>query len=276
MSAGEPRPLAEWLRDAWADPAAGCPPPEAWLADEQAALGAAERERLRVHLAGCPACQSEQELAAAFDAGGGAAGEDVDRVVARLRGPGLREERAMARAGEGNAPPAPVVSLADRRPSRRATWLRLAAAAAVVLGLGLAFQTLYTPAPPAPPSAEVVRGGTIETLAPAGEVGEVPGALRWEGARGARAYRVRIETVTGEVLWQAEVEAETAGGDMTAGMGVPEDVRARMTRAVTYRWTVQALDAAGRILAESEPAAFRATPEPEPPAPAENDGDPQP
>ena len=37
------RLLADWLRDAYADGAAGCPPPEVFLAEELAALTPEQR-----------------------------------------------------------------------------------------------------------------------------------------------------------------------------------------------------------------------------------------
>ena len=274
MSGEATRGLAEWLREAWTDPAAGCPPPEAWLAEEQAALRPEERERLAAHLTGCPACQAERELAAAFDAGGAAEGQgDVDWVVARLRGePSAVPAGRPAAGGSGNEPLAPVVSLAERRRTRSATWLRLAAAAAVVLGIGLAVQTLHVPGPPAPPAQGVVRSGAIEAVAPVGEVGELPRELRWEAVPEARTYRIRIETPARDPLWQGEV---ARADDMTARIDLPEETRARMRRAVTYRWTVEALDARGSVLAASEPVTFRAAPEPEAPQTPEN-GEPRP
>ena len=82
-----PQSLDEWLRAAYADPAAGCPPPEAWLEEELAARLPEERRRLEAHAARCPACAAERDLAQGFDAGPEAAGvhpEDVAFVVSRL------------------------------------------------------------------------------------------------------------------------------------------------------------------------------------------------
>jgi hypothetical protein len=98
-------------------------------------------------------------------------------------------------------------------------------------------------------------------------VGELPRELRWEAVPEARTYRIRIETPAGDPLWQGEVPG---AGDMTARIDLPEEARARMRRAVAYRWTVQALDAQGSVLAASEPVTFRAAPEPEPPHTPEN------
>jgi len=57
-------PLDRALRAAYG-PAAGCPPPEAYLELESGALDPAERSRLEEHAASCPGCAAERELARA-------------------------------------------------------------------------------------------------------------------------------------------------------------------------------------------------------------------
>ena len=77
--------LAEWLRKAYSEAEAGCPPPEAFL--EEAALDAEERRRLDAHADRCPACAAERDLARLFAAKpdeSGVSREDLDFVVARL------------------------------------------------------------------------------------------------------------------------------------------------------------------------------------------------
>ena len=117
-----------------------------------------------------------------------------------------------------------------------------------------------------------MRGGAIEALSPVGAVGELPHELRWQAVSATRAYRIRVETAAGDPFWEAELPG---AGDMTARIDLPAETRARMQRAVTYRWTVQALDAQGSVLAASEPVTFRAAPESEPPQTPTN-GEPQP
>jgi hypothetical protein len=66
---------------------------------------------------------------------------------------------------------------------------------------------------------------------------------------------------------------------MTADIDIPAEARAKMQRAVTYRWTVEALDAAGGVLARSDATTFRARPRPETPAgagPGPQNGEPRP
>jgi hypothetical protein len=249
MSETGPRlSLEDWLRAAYADGEAGCPPPEAYLEAEAGALTPEERRRLDEHADRCPACAAERDLARLFDAGPEAAGvrsEDVAFVVSRLE---------TARRPSGVVVPFPA---AVRQPEARrpAVW-RLAAAALLVLGGGLLFQLSRSGAPslPAPGTATVMRGGEVEAVSPAGEVAGVPAELQWRPRPGASSYRVRLSAVDDTVLWETSVPAPPAR--------LPAEVVRRLNRAVVYVWTVEALDASGARLAASEPVRFRARPAP--------------
>lgn len=239
--------LEEWLRDAYADETAGCPPPEAWLEAEAGALDPEERRALEEHADRCPACAAERDLARLFDAAPDEAGvrpEDVDFVVSRL------EESSPVRRAE----PAPrVVPFPGPRRRNLQPLFRLAAAAVLVLAAGLAFFNLYAPAPPLPaPEEGVVRGSEVEAVAPVGEVDEIPAELRWTPLEQARAYRVRLTAVDDTVLWEDTVAAPPAR--------LPAEVTGRLHRAVVYRWTVEALDASGTRLATSGPVELRVRP----------------
>jgi hypothetical protein len=251
--------LEEWLLAAWNDPAAGCPPPEAWLEAEAAALTAEQRRRLDEHAGSCPACAAERDLARTFDDGpAGMRAEDVAFVVSRLEA-----ASPVGRAEvQGKVVPFPAPAPQVRRPARQSAqsplW-RLAVAAVLVIAAGLAFQLSRPGAPPlpAPPPGgpgAVVRGGEIEILSPREEVAGMPAEFRWEPRAGAASYRVRLLAVDDTLLWQAEVLAPPAR--------LPAEVAERLHRAVVYTWTVEALDAAGTRLAVSEPVRFRARPVP--------------
>ena len=144
--------------------------------------------------------------------------------------------------------------MAGRRRPSRGPWLRLAAAAAVAAGIGLVVQTLYLPSPPAPPSGDALRGGTVEAVAPLGDLAEPPSELRWRAVAGAAAYRVRVETVTGSTLWEARVAGEATRAEL------PALARAGLQRAVRYAWTVEALDRGGAVIGASDGAWFRVRP----------------
>ena len=260
-------PLDEWLRAAYADPAAGCPPVEAWLEEELAARTPEERRRLEAHAAHCPACAAERDLAQGFDAGPEGAGvrpEDVAFVVSRLESAApvgnVRSFREAPRFREARGETAKAVPAAAVPTSRRIesspAW-RLAAAAVLVIAAGLAFQLSRPGAPPlpAPQAGGVVRGGEVETVSPVGEVDALPAELRWTPRPGASSYRVRLSTVDDTVLWEATVPESPAR--------LPAEVSEKLHRAVAYHWTVEALGPAGERLGASEPARFRARPAPE-------------
>ena len=234
-----PRPLADWLREAYAGSEAGCPPPESWLAEELAALTPVERAALERHAATCPACAAERELARAFDE----AGTLAEPTAAPALGPAA-----------GNSRRGEVVPF----PGRAArSVLRLAAAAALVVAAGLTFRAVYSPSPslPPPPGGVVFRGGEVEIIGPAGELQEAPAELRWRSVTGASAYRVRLEAVDGTEIWQNRVT--------TAQVHMPEVIAQRLQPAVSYAWTVEALAVDGHVLARSTPSRFRIAPRPE-------------
>lgn len=263
------RSLDEWLRDAYdskeTSEEAGCPPPEAFLEAETAGLSPEERRKLDEHVARCPACAAERDLARLFDAAPDEAGvrpEDLDFVVSRLERP---EDTSPVRTPSAPSAPNVVPFPGPRRaeapaasPARRShAILRYAAAAILVIGAGLGYRAFQSPDPALPPPeiGGVVRGGEVETLSPAGDVAEVPGELRWEPREGAASYRVRITTVDDTVLW----EMQTPSSQVV----LPREVSTRLQRAVLYTWTVEALDPSGTRLATSEPVRFRVRPSPQ-------------
>jgi hypothetical protein len=242
-----PLTLEEWLRAAYAeDTEAGCPPPEVFL--EAEALSPAERRRLDEHADRCPACAAERDLARLFDASpeeAGVSSQDVDFVVARL------QETSPVRPA-GKVVPFPAAGARPRRMPAQA-W-KLAAAVVLLLGGGLLFRLANPGAPPlpAPEIGGPVRGGEIEALSPMGDTAGIPTELRWNPRPGAARYRVRLLAVDDTVLWETTVPAPPAR--------LPAEVQGKLQRAVSYLWSVEALDASGARLASSETVRFRIRP----------------
>ncbi len=253
--------LDAWLRAAYADPEAGCPPPESFLEEEAEGLSPEERRALDEHAERCPACAAERDLARLFDAAPEDADvrpEDLDFVVSRL------QEAAPAQKPNEviNVVPFPGPRPAAEAPRSRSVSrpiLRFAAAAMLVIGLGLGYRAFQSSGPelPDPGTGGVTRGSEVEAVAPVGEVAEIPTELRWVVVDGAASYKVSITAVDGSVLWEGAVPAPPAR--------VPADVSGRLHRAVVYTWTVEALDRSGARLASSAPVQFKARPEPEGP-----------
>ena len=242
-----PLTLEEWLRAAYIGDKseAGCPPPEAFL--EAAALAPAERRRLDEHADRCPACAAERDLARLFDAGPEAAvsSQDVDFVVACLK------EASPVRPA-GQVVPFPSAGARPRRMPAQA-W-KLAAAVVLLLGGGLLFRLANPGAPPlpAPEIGGPVRGGELEALSPVGDATGIPSELRWNPREGAASYRVRLLAVDDTVLWETTVPAPPAR--------LPAEIQGKLQRAVSYLWTVEALDASGARIASSETVRFRIRP----------------
>jgi hypothetical protein len=238
--------LAEALRQAYEEPGA-CPPPEAYLAEELAILAPEERARLERHAESCPACSAERDLARTFersDALSASESRDVARIARRL------ERRAPGRPrGLAGLLRFPALGGFSKAPA-----FRMAAAAVLVLVIGVAVQTTRSGQPGLPdaPTDSVVRGGEIGVVSPLGDLDELPGELVWEAVAGAVGYRVKLQTVDDTVLWESAVNAPSAE--------LPEEVLSKLHRAVSYGWSVEALDAEGRTLAASASASFRARP----------------
>jgi hypothetical protein len=253
-----------------APPAEPCPLLERLQEYAAGPLAAAERERVRRHLDGCPACAAEVALAAAFFGPVAEADPEVEAVVARLRQrPAVASDPQLVPAPVGSAesplPPAPassgVADLRERRPSghaeRRAPgWRGLALAAGVVLAGGLAFlvgRPAGDPLPP-PPEESTVRGSLVVPVGPLGEAADWPTAFRWEPVREARSYRLTVRTVDDRTLLAVTTEASEH----------PLSPAAAFDRAVTYRWQVVALDERGEVVARSPEVSFRVLPLAEP------------
>ena len=266
LTNGSPRTLDEWLRAAHAPEEIGCPPPEAFLEAEMEGLSPEARRALDEHAERCPACAAERDLARLFDAAPDEAGvrpEDLDFVVSRL------QDAAPARASAPAVPnvvpfPGPrraaPVEATEAPQAPRSRWqshsfLRFAAAALLVIGLGLGYRAFQSPGPdlPDPGTGEVMRGGEVEAVAPVGDVAEIPAELRWVLKDRAASYRVRITAVDGSVVWEDTTS--------TSPVHLPAEVAGRLHRAVVYTWTVEALDPTGARLASSEPVRFKVKPD---------------
>lgn len=257
------------LREALA-PAPGCPP-LAELLDALLAADASPRSaELRAHAAGCAACAAELALAGAFDATPRSAAEaqEIAWVAAQLQPlaaaaptpqPAPKPEMARVLPMAPHAAKRAKLARQMREPS---LWSRWAAAALVVVGLGLVFEWGHRSFAPALPdrtdtlSPDVVRSGEVRLDAPVGVV-EVAGIAElppfaWRPVAGAASYRLEVRDVADELVWQ--------GSSTAAELAAPPELRAKLQTLVTYRWNVTALDAAQSAIGHSAPASFRIEP----------------
>ena len=238
--------LEEWLHDAYA----GCPGRVVPGGGGGSSRCGGRRRRLEEHADGCPACAAERDLARLFEAGEDGGPSRGRGLRGRPAGGGIAGQAGCGGApagAEGRAVPVP-------RSSAGGLVTRLAAAAMVVLAAGLFLQR-FTAAPPLP--APPVRAawcavGRWRLLAPLGDVAAAPVELRWEPRPGAVSYKVR--------LWRWTIRCSGRRPSRRPPARLPAEVAQSLQPAVSYVWSVEALDAQGARLGGSEPARFRVRP----------------
>ena len=214
----------------------------------------------------CPACLAERGMHHTFERAATPStrwlrrlGEErkVARVAERLRSDLADTARLgiqLAPAGgPASAAPAGARSVAAERgrPAPR-LWAPLAAAAALLLLVGLLVPLLM--APPRlgdPADGDVLRSAVIEGLAPDAELAEAPLALRCDDVPGAAGYRFRIETGDGTVV----VEQTTSSPRLELA-----ELRGALRPFVRYTWSVVAVAEDGDEMARSAPVHFLIAP----------------
>lgn len=231
--------LGRWLRRAYRRGGDGACPDLELLLGVATGTAVSPRPKMEDHAATCPACRAEIRLALELLADRpGTAREEaaVERIVARLTGD---DDVVPA------SPPAPV------RPPAAQLW-RWAAAAVVVLAVGVAAQWLHTRAPelPAPRPESALRGAYLEALAPVGDLTAPPAEFRFEASAGAAGgYRISLQRAGGQEVWYQAVDGSPAA--------VSPRLAARLEPAVVFHWWVEALDGEGDRTAVSERVSFR-------------------
>lgn len=226
-----------------------CPPPEVFLAAEWQALGDDERRGIARHLETCPACSAERELARAFDdepAPHAQLDPATEELITRL---------ATERAGGGHeARRGGLLPFRSWSAPRRQTVLGFAAAAVLVLAVGIVLRTGPASLPPLPehPGSETVRGGYLELLAPRGTLAASPEEFSWVTSPEARRYEIVVSTVDDIVLWRQSA--------LRPPVEIASELRGLLQVAVVYSWRVEAYGETETLVAQSDAATFRIAP----------------
>jgi hypothetical protein len=156
-------------------------------------------------------------------------------------------------AAAASAPPELLArGYAAFRPPQALRWWR---SRPVLLGLPLAAAALLAVAllpwgrrNPVIEQPDVqVRGSSIELLSPVGRVAP-PTAFRWTSPIAAGRFRLTVRDEAGAVVHESTSPLEQAA--------VPPGLRP----GARYSWTVEALDAAGEVLARSSSQTFMVVP----------------
>jgi hypothetical protein len=212
-------------------PGKACPPPE----QLESAKG------LR-HAESCAYCRTELELMRVFQT---APRDEEEAAAVRLIADRLRPVAA------------PVIPLPSPwwKQFLTARWLSpvamAAACALIAVAVGLEWRHSRAPGLGGlnPATQEVLRSGSINGIAPAGDIAAAPKEIRWEGVTAAARYSVQLSEVDGHELWSTSTTAPRAE--------VPAAVQSLMVPAKTLLLRVTAIDAAGRNVAQSEPVRLR-------------------
>jgi hypothetical protein len=240
------------LREALARPA-DCPQLERLIDAAFAATPTAAERALLEHASACAACAAELDLARSFDGEARSAEEsgEIAWVAGRI------DVAAGRKASDAAAPLARVLPM--RRTSKRreaatnsAPWSRWAAAALVLVGLGVALRWNATSRPPSLPDgpiSDVVRGAELVLDTPVGDVESEPREFRWRAVTGAEGYRIEVRDVAGDLLYAAESGA--------TAFATPPELAGTLESRVSYSWVVVARGAGGVELTRSTPAIFR-------------------
>jgi hypothetical protein len=191
-------------------------------------LTTAERD----HLATCARCQTELALWREFEASTPDASETaaIAGIVA-----GLRRQR-------------------DGKP--RMVWMRgvMAAAAALIVGLGLVYVTRDRG--PVPLDVKIdgpqtYRSRRIEAISPTGDLAAAPRELSWQPVEGAVRYDVVLREVDQSIVWRAT--------SAVPHVALPPDVLARIVHTKPFLWEVDARDQAGASIGTTGTLRFRVT-----------------
>jgi hypothetical protein len=133
--------------------------------------------------------------------------------------------------------------------------LAVAAALTLVIGLGLSLYVsnrqerpvLHVP----PTETQDMRSGDIRLTDPSGELDRTPEHFHWNALPQAKSYSVQLLEVDGTVLWSGQTADNTV-------IASPE-LKLRIRPGKQLLWTVTALDASGKPIAQSSQTGFRVT-----------------
>jgi hypothetical protein len=220
-----------------------CPP----LEDLERLLNEGAPGPLKLHVDGCPYCQTELQMLRAFTSSEVAEHERaaVSSIAAQLKSRSSEIIRPRTAVEERQSWWKLILAM---------RWMTPAAAtvAIVLLVAGAAFELRHGRQPLLNTrigSTEVLRSSSVAILSPVGDLREKPTEIRWEATPNAARYQVRIMEVDRAELWSGE----TTG----ARIDIPTKVETLIVPSKTLLVQVGAFDVVGRKIGESEPVRFR-------------------
>lgn len=209
------------------------------------------------HVAGCPYCRTEVTwMREALNAEPTTAeAGDVAWITANLPGrlPPVEAETVSSSQSvpTGQRPNSTwwtrLVLGIRERPMAAMSWAGAMACILLAVGIGLRpaddFGLLEEG------GSGVVRSARLELVSPLGDLNALPKELSWQAFGGAQRYEVEVSEVDASVVWRGEFAA--------LSVAMPSEVVRLSVPGKTLHWKVSARDSEGKLLAESEIAAFR-------------------
>jgi hypothetical protein len=195
------------------------------------------------HLAGCAHCQTELAMLKSFEQSTPTAeeGAAVAWIAAQLQ----RQQNAPAAQQK-------VVRVPFWRMMFRVPYMAGAAALAAVLIFGISLYHGNSDGPgkinPGLGDGQF-RSGAIHLVSPITDQNSVPADFRWDAVQGATSYRVELKDVAGITLASAKSAQNI--------LPVSPDMKAVMVSGKPLKWTVTAMNADGKEIANSSTEQFK-------------------
>jgi hypothetical protein len=195
------------------------------------------------HLAGCAHCQTELAMLKNFEQSTLSADEGaaVAWIAAQL------ERRQIAPVAQQK-----IARVPFWRTMFRVPYLAGAAALAAVLVLGISLYHGSSDGPgkinPGLGSGQF-RSGAIHLVSPIADQSIAPTEFRWDAVQGASSYTVELKDVAGITLESAKSSQNV--------LPVTPEMKACMVPGKPLKWSVTALDANGKAIANSSAEQFK-------------------
>jgi hypothetical protein len=216
----------------------------------------AEGARAHNHVSQCARCQAELVLLREFETseplpGEGAAvawiSAQLERQLGEIKKPSRAAQRRLSGVeGEGTR------SWFSRLFAFQTMRIWLPVTAALVLAVA---GIMFWRSPKEPElhasmgnDPAIYRSLELRTIAPSGELSEIPKELKWKAVSEAAAYKVVITEVDHSEVW--------SGQTVDTFVTIPESVAARIKVSKPFIWQVTALDQQGKTLASSQARRF--------------------
>jgi len=199
--------------------------------------------RAAAHLAGCAHCQTELAMLKNFEQSTPSADEGaaVAWIAAQLE----RQQSAPVAQQK-------ITRIPFWRTMFRVPYLAGAAALAAVLVLGISLYHGSSDGPgkinPGLGSGQF-RSGSIHLVSPIAEQNTAPTEFRWDAVQGASSYTVELKDVAGITLESAKSSHNV--------LPVTPEMKACMVPGKPLKWSVTALDANGKAIANSSAEQFK-------------------